>query len=228
MAKLTSCPNSPGYFEDEDGNRLPARCKSPTCEYCGPIYKKRLLDDVAYGARVIQLNGRRFRFMTLTTGPDSNQDLMGKYYNRFRAILRKHGYRFDYFKVTEFQENGQRHFHILIDVFVPFNMIQYAWRLATDGTAYWVNIKKAQVRAAAGYMSKYMTKQTVFSTQFKKGERRYSFSRRFPRMPKEESTHRYAFVAKPDHSAFIKKAIEALRPAIEALNAVNRLRDTPT
>lgn len=148
--------------------------------------------------------------MTLTTGPQSDQDELSHYFAKFRSILHKHGYRPEYFRVTEFQKNGQRHFHLLIDVFVPFNFLQYAWRTATEGTAYFVNIKKAQVRQAAAYMFKYMTKQTIMSDQFKKGERRFSFSRHFPRMPKKPATGRWTFEYNPNNKNLLHDMQERL------------------
>lgn len=164
------------------------------------------MDDVQYGATIIQQNGHRWRFMTLTTSPDSDQTKVGTYFARFRATLAKHGYRPQYFKVTERTTAGLKHFHIIIDVFVPFNVIQAAWRAATDGTAYWVNIKKAQVKRAAGYLTKYMTKQTVFTDERAKGEHLYSFSRRFPRMPKPEPTGEWEFMLKPKNSGHVAQA----------------------
>lgn len=153
--------------------------------------------------------------MTLTSSPESNQNSMGKYFARFRANLWKQGYRPQYFKVTEFTEMGRRHFHLLIDVFVPFNVIQAAWRAATDGTAYWVNIKKAQVRKAAAYMAKYMTKQTVFSEQFEPGEHRYSFSHKFPRLHYKEPDGEWEFRLAPLSTGKVRQAKGELKDRAE-------------
>lgn len=131
---------------------------------------------------------------------------------RFRAILHKwrkkqgHKRAIQFFKVTEFTESGLRHFHLLIDTFIPFGVIQAAWRAATDGTAYWVNIKKAQVKSAAAYMSKYMTKQTVFSDKFDDGEHRYSFSQQFPRFPRPEPSGEWEFRLNPVNRGRLQKA----------------------
>jgi hypothetical protein len=206
-----NCPNPIGYFENKaTGQQVPARCKSPTCPHCGPIYKKRLLDDVHYGAGVIQANGHRWRMLTLTTSPRSDQGAMSKYFNRFRSILRKHGYTPEFFKVVEFTEKGLRHFHIMISVFVPWNFIQYAWYMATEKTAYYVKITKAQIRSAAGYMAKYMTKDSLLSKSFKKHERRYSFSRHFPRLPKVEAKEEWSFIYKPNNNNLLREMQERL------------------
>lgn len=186
--RLKRCPNCGGYlidhFEDDRLKKLP--CHKWTCPYCGELKRKQLLDVIGFGGQVIQSKGRRWRFMTLTLSTKVDGRRIDLFWQRFRSLLHKHGYRPEYFKVKEFTKNGQRHLHVLIDVFVPFNFIQYAWRMATEGTSFWVHIKKAQIKSAAGYMAKYLTKQTVLSHQFEKGEHRYSFSRKFPRPAKEQ------------------------------------------
>jgi len=164
------------------------------------------MDDVQYGSSIIQQNGHRWRFMTLTTSPESDQNKVSTYFARFRATLAKHGYRPQYFKVTERTKAGRKHFHLIVDVFVPFNVIQAAWRAATDGTATWVNIKKAQVKRAAGYLTKYMTKQTIFTEDRAPHERLYSFSQHFPRLPKPEPTGEWEFILKPKHGGQIAQA----------------------
>lgn len=206
----TCCHNSPGVFRHrKTGVRVRSKCNTWGCDYCGPIKVNRLLDDVAYGGAVIQDRGFRWRFMTLTSSPRTNAR---QAFPRFRAILHKwrkkqgHKQAIQFFKVTEFTESGLRHFHLLIDTFVPFGVIQAAWRAATDGTAYWVNIKKAQVKQAAGYMAKYMTKQTVFSDKFDDGEHRYSFSQQFPRLPRPEPTGEWEFRLNPKTTSLIQTA----------------------
>lgn len=209
MAEYTHCPTPGGYIRNiETGELIPLPCNKLTCPYCGPIRKARLLDDIAYGGAIIQGQGRRWRFLTLTLSTKVDGRNIDDYWTHFRANLhdwrKKQGLKspIQFFKVKEFTEKGQRHLHVLIDTFIPFNVIQHFWRLATNGTSFWVHIKKAQVKSAAGYMSKYMTKQTILSNQFDKGERRYSFSRNFPRLPRPvrdpEKAKDWQFVSKVD------------------------------
>lgn len=200
MEALNGCPNPSGFIRDLDtGELIPLPCHRWDCPICGYAKKKELLDVIAYGGAVIQQRGQRWRFLTLTLSTKVDGRRIDLFWARFRAILAKHNYHPEYFKVKEFTEKGQRHLHVLISVFIPFNFLQYAWRTATEGTSYWVHIKKAQVKSAAGYMNKYMTKQTVHSGLFDKGERRYSFSYHFPRPAKREKTPsgaRYEFVSR--------------------------------
>lgn len=208
---MTHCNRTIGYFENQHtGERVPARCNTWGCEHCGEIKKKRLLDDVSYGGGIIQTNGKRWRFLTLTLSPQADQDQLSKYWNRFRATIRKHGYRPDFFKVTEFTEAGVRHLHVIISVFIPWNLIKSAWYLATDKTSYIVFIKKSQVKSAAGYMAKYMTKQSVLSNLFRKYERRYTFSRSFPRLHVPGPVDEWRFILKPDNRQLLKDAMDYL------------------
>lgn len=202
--RLSRCPSCGGYLKDhQDGDRLiKLPCNKWTCPYCGAIKRQRLLDDIGHGGHIVQEQGRRWRFLTLTLTTHVDGRKIDLFWQRFRSYMLKRGYRPTYFKVKEFTEKGQRHLHVLIDVFIPFNEIQYAWRLATEGTSYWVHIKKAEVKRAAGYMAKYLTKQSVNSTQFDKGERRYSFSKHFPRLPREKKDTepgRYEYLSPVDY-----------------------------
>lgn len=184
-AEYERCPNCGGYLRDhETGELIKLPCNRWTCPYCGEIKKYRLLDDIGHGGGVVQLAGRRWRFLTLTLSLHVDDRKIDLFWARFRATLAKHGYKPTYFKIKEFTEKNRRHIHALLDVFIPWNLIKHAWYEATEKTSYIVFIKKTQVKSAAGYMAKYLTKQTVQSESYDKGERRYSFSRDFPRAPR--------------------------------------------
>lgn len=85
-------------------------------------------------------------------------------------------YRFDYLYVKEFQKNGKLHLHALIMAFVPWNVIKYYWRLATESTSYITWVANAAVTYTAAHMVKYRMKD-MFTAPFRKGERRYSMSK---------------------------------------------------
>lgn len=168
--------------------------------------KNRLIDDIQFGGEIIQRAGHRWRFLTLTLSPRAEQEKINMYWARLRSSVRKAGYRFEFFKQTEFTENGIRHLHAIVSAFVPWGVIRHLWFLATDKTSWIVHIKKAQVKKAGAYMSKYMTKQSLLSSEFKKGERRYSFSRGFPRLPKKEPNPDYEFIYMPDNARHLQLA----------------------
>jgi hypothetical protein len=145
------------------------------------------LDDISYGFDQIKAEGGRLRFLTLTTSYESDQSMVSWYFNRFRALLAKHGYsQIRYSWTLEKTKTGLRHYHILIDKFIPFDVIQGCWYLATEKTAYRVRINAVQLYSPAGYMAKYLTK-SFDEEGFHKGERRYGFSKNYPRIKREKS-----------------------------------------
>jgi hypothetical protein len=161
--------------------------------------------------------GYRFRGLTLTLGPEAKNENMGKYWHRFRMSLKKSGYVFEYLWVKEFQENGKLHYHALITTFIPWGVIRYYWRLATDKTSHIVWIAEAQVKHTAAYMAKYMAKDLT-TAPFNKGERRYSMSKQFRKnwpKPKnkdgEQEKLSYEFHYKPDNTKLLNNAKNELR-----------------
>lgn len=164
-------------------------CGKWTCPACGPRKKNVVLDRAKTGFFDLEVQkGHRARALTLTLGPDADNALMGRYFARFRAYLAKKRKdrkgrmrcfrRINYFWTKEFMQNGKQHLHVLIDVFIPVNIIRKAWTWATYGTSRIVHIasRGGPVRNAAAYMTKYMTKELQQQHKFKKGEHRYGFS----------------------------------------------------
>ena len=167
--------------------------------------------------------GYRFRGLTLTLGPYARNKDIGKYWHRFVMSLKKAGYLFDYLWVKEFQRNGKLHLHALVTAFIPWNVIKYYWKLATEGTSHIVWIAKAAVSFTAAYMAKYMTKD-ILTAPFRKGERRYSMSKGvrsvWPKLGKtdDDGIH-YDFHYKPDDSQLLKNAYEELIERIKRRRA---------
>lgn len=104
--------------------------------------------------------------------------MLMKAWARLRANLFKQGFIFNYFWVKEYTKKGKLHMHIIIDANIPQKVIRHAWYLATKKTSYIIHMKTIDmdIYNVAGYMMKYMTK-TIAQNEFKKGERRYGFSR---------------------------------------------------
>ncbi len=158
--------------------------------------------------------GYRFRGLTLTLGPYAQNKDIGKYWHRFVMSLKKAGYHFDYLWVKEFQKNGKLHLHALVTAFIPWNVIKYYWKLATESTSNIIWIAKAAVSFTAAYMAKYITKDMLIAP-FRKGERRYSMSKGirsvWPNLKKtNDDGVQYDFTYQPDDSQLLKKAHEEL------------------
>ena len=209
------CRQPIGYFIDSlSGEIFDAYCKTWGCPECGPKKRGKLLDDVRYGSKLLRVSGYRWRFVSLSTGPDVDARMLPKYWARYRASIAKYGYRFQFFKVTEFQENGTRHYHAIINMFVPWGLLKHLWILATDGLGQHVDIRKEQLRSPAGYMLKYMGKGFL-DDRFMDHERRYSFSQRFPRLPRPDPNPRFRFVYKPNNRRFNTDGVDELRELAE-------------
>lgn len=192
------CPTPVGYVTkmigEDIGVKIPVNCKRWSCPHCGDVNKKRVLDRVSYGFK----GGTRVRGMTLTELKDPGNEEAEKisvHFARLRANLYKKGYRFRYFRVTEFKPRKgdtspnakqYRHYHVLIDAYIPQAVISNAWYEATNHTAYVVWVNASEIMKGAGYLSKYLTK-TMNDEHFGKHERRFSFSQKcFPFIVQEE------------------------------------------
>nr|WP_148266484.1 hypothetical protein [Methanocella arvoryzae] len=81
------------------------------------------------------------------------------------------------FWVKEFTKRGVRHLHVAINMYIPQSRIKELWIKATGGQSHIVHIEDAcEMRNAAAYMMKYMTKQLSGGDNFKRNERRFGFS----------------------------------------------------
>ncbi len=178
MDKVTKCVHPIGFFKNDKGEEIHADCKMWSCPWCGRWKKKRVLDQIYYGFK-----GFRVRCLVLTEKAytEQSKEIM-QHWAKLRAVLHKKGYKFRYFWVKEFTVAGTRHLHILLSVYIPRAVIQAAWERITEYTAYIVWINQSGIRKAAGYMSKYMTKDMTDS-RFGVHERRYGCSQKhFPKI----------------------------------------------
>lgn len=139
--------------------------------------------------------------LTLTLADNIDDTRIMEFWNRLKAALRKHGIKFEYAWTKELTIRGKRHLHVLLDRFIKKSLIRRLWRYATEGTSYIVKINHRPIRSAAGYISKYVTKDICGKHDFQPRERRIGFSRGF-NLPKNESTGEWAFEL--DFGAFNK------------------------
>jgi hypothetical protein len=177
--KITNCPYPVGHYIVNDHGSLrkvDIPCKSWRCPACSRVKRNIVLDRARDGFAIID---RPVYFMTLTAPPDTPHELIMKWWNRLRASLRRRGYQLEYFFKKEFTAKGARHLHIAYTGGeIKEDLLKHLWYLATDKRAYIVNISPVKsLRNVAGYLMPYMAKDDDNRDYYRKGERRYGFSR---------------------------------------------------
>lgn len=150
-------------------------CKCWDCAYCGPKKARRYRNAIRELAQAHNLR----RFLTLTLDPVymDHEDPVGyinEAFAKWRIYLkRKLGVSVVYIRILEFQKNGNPHFHILVDRFIPQPLIRNTWEAAGGGRM--VFIKYVDIHRIARYLSKYLTKELLLSAP--KRSRRVTVSR---------------------------------------------------
>jgi hypothetical protein len=165
------------------------RCKSYQCGLCGPRKVRQVRK------RIVQLaleHGLQ-RFLTLTLDPKKlrpDLDVQGKIaylqnvWRKMRVSLsRKLGRRLIFIAVVELQGNGNPHFHLLVDSFLPKQWISAAWQRLGGGWA--TRIEYAQLRRVAAYLAKYVTDDSASDLPAR--TRRFSTSRGLPLFQRTKS-----------------------------------------
>lgn len=168
--KKSKCPTPIGHAERSDGTIVNISCKSWKCPHCSKVNKKRILDRVSNGFR----GNKSVYGVTLTEVTETEHEIM-QHWATFRRLLLYHFGKNNYFWVKEFQQNGNRHLHILFEKPIAHALIKRLWTTATGGKAYIVWINEYEVHKSAGYLAKYITKSSN-DERFGKHERRYGFS----------------------------------------------------
>lgn len=126
---------------------------------------------------------RRFcKFITVSYPEGTEDDTCHKLYNIFMTRIRKK-YKFvDYVWVTERQQNGTLHFHMLVNRYLPIWEINNYMKIAINNliekneiqykNGDWLNYngvdlskKVGTTKAMAKYITKYVTKNTTTSTR---------------------------------------------------------------
>ncbi len=153
---------------------LRVNCKKWTCPVCGPKNVRKLRKAIISAAEGKGLN----RFLTLTLDPSKYEGDSLEYINncwvKLRVYLsRKYGQKISFIKILEFQKNGQAHFHILIDRYIPIGWIKKSWEAVGGGEI--IKLLYVDIHRVAHYLSKYLTKELLFSVPF--GKRRYTTSK---------------------------------------------------
>lgn len=149
-------------------------CKCWACSFCGPRKAKRYKHAIRTAAERLGLQ----RFLTLTLDPSKIEGDPVRYLNRIFAKLRvylqrQYGAAPQYIRILEFQQNGNPHFHILIDRYIARDWIQTSWEAVGGGRM--VDIRHVDVHRVSRYLSKYLTKELLLSAPLR--SRRVTTSR---------------------------------------------------
>jgi len=181
------CSKPVGIGFDPEAKAHLLRCKDRRhCPYCSKLEKMILLDRIDRTFQPLIDSGAEIGWVTLTVQFDGssenratiNRDF-SKYWARFRANFWKRGVKFSYFKMIEFTEKDVKHIHLMTSPALDYFDVQEAWAWATRGSLIIESEAIKDVRRAATYVSKYMTKLTSYQ-MYNKHERIYSFSQDLP------------------------------------------------
>ncbi len=105
-----------------------------------------------------------------------------------------------YIRILEFQKNGNPHFHVLVDRFIPHAWIQRTWQAVGGGR--FVNIKHVDIHRVVHYLSKYLTKELLLSAP--KRSRRITVSRGICLIEKHKSVDLWNFYRVPILNLFLE------------------------
>lgn len=164
------------FFENSDGDTAPYRCNSWDCYCCGYRMRQNLVEEIG---RITAERPELSRMLTLTLDPTkapSDQEEQHYYiterWNALRTRLKREIGDFSYIWVREEQESGLPHLHALVSRYLPQGVVSKAWSELGGGEI--VDIQKVDVRKAAHYIGKYLTKDAL--SGLPSGIRRYGSS----------------------------------------------------
>lgn len=226
------CPNrAPYIFFVDATNRariVQGCCNSWTCSRCGHIRACTEYGRIVAGAKRLSEEGHSLYFLTLTCrGRDMALDEAEKGYmqwcNRLltnaRKCAKRDGWEWFYACVTERQERGHPHSHIMVS-FCPSDAVSYSeGALLPNGAvgkhqglfSEWLvsacvsaglgpMCDLSEIRSVVGvaiYAAKYFFKDAM-STEWPKGWRRVRYSRSWPKLPKYPSPLAFPLVRLED------------------------------
>jgi hypothetical protein len=173
--RLMHCPRCDGlYFINiNTGEKVNGKCKSYKCEFCGP-YKALTLRKAMeqYFSKF-----DRCRLVTLTFRTTIFYERLGiektcqEIWRRFLIAVRRNTAltelqrNFNYVRVLEFTKRGYPHFHLVIDQWLPRDILQAIWNITINsylqksGKSGHCDIRSLPNQAkAAEYVSKYVLK----------------------------------------------------------------------
>lgn len=218
---LDFCPRMAKYrlFNPSTGETIRVSCKSYKCEFCRP--KK--LNRFRFFAENRLKSFDRIRLITLTARNDfakfkASEDTKYQAIKEFSEIFRRFitnlrrcpqlssfYQQVQYIKVIEFTKNGYPHYHMLVDRYLPYFIIQELWNEAvntvkkTSGVNARVNIKHGfQASGAGRYITKYLTKTAEKTAGDVRRFRLWSKSGRLPLFPITNKIKEWLFIGESE------------------------------
>jgi hypothetical protein len=150
-------------FESAEGETAPYRCGSWDCYCCGYRMRMNLVEEIK---RVTSERPEMSRLLTLTLDPDvapSRQGQQHKYiterWNALRTRLKREIGDFSYIWVREEQESGLPHLHAIVSRYLPWEIVDRAWKELGGGHVSLDKINRTD--KAAHYVGKYLTKNAL-------------------------------------------------------------------
>lgn len=191
-----------GVTPEGDRRFIRVDCHCWDCAYCGPRKATRYRYAIRDAAERYKLN----RFLTLTLDPtelgeESPVPYINNTFAKWRTLVkRKFGVSITYIRILEFQKNGNPHFHILVDRFMPQAWIKSTWQAVGGGR--FVDIRYVDIHRIARYVSKYLTKELLLSAP--KRSRRVTVSRGIQLLEKKKSNSVWQLFKKSIFNLFLE------------------------
>lgn len=163
-------------YESESGKTAEYRCGSWDCYCCGYRMRENLVEEID---RVTAQRPAMRRMLTVTLDPETappTQERQHYYlterWNALRTAIEREYPGFSFIWVREEQDSGLPHLHVLLDRYIPWKWVNRRFKELGGGH---VRIEEVNVRSAARYIGKYLTKSAT--SGFPDGIRRYGSSR---------------------------------------------------
>lgn len=162
-------------------------CNAYRCGRCRPRKLQHVRSQIGSVATARKLT----RFVTLTLDPSKipagvpSHAYLRDCWRKMRVYLsRRLGRAVEFVAVLELHRSGIGHLHILVGVYLPQEWLSRAWQAVGGGRI--VDIRWVDVHRVAGYLAKYLTKDSLGGLP--PGTRLFSCSRGIVLWPKKKAS----------------------------------------
>ncbi len=162
-------------------------CNAYKCPRCRGRKLRHVRGQIAHVATQRKLT----RFVTLTLDParipsgTPSHEYLRECWRKMRVYLSRHaGRSIEFIAVVELHKSGIAHLHVLVGLYLPQAWLSQAWQSVGGGRI--VDIRFVDVQRIAGYLAKYLTKDSLKGLP--PGTRLFSCSRGIVLWPKKKSS----------------------------------------